>query len=141
MTPIVQQNVHRWADTELGLLDRLWAERLHHETIAKILGRTPNSVAVKASRRGLPPREELVVLSDDRIREIVKQTTGRVAEPIPMPVPIPRLRKVNPQAKTRICGSCKRSFYSQHFGVRKCDRCRENAAGNGHLEEYVLHEI
>lgn len=87
-----------WSEAQINLLVRLWGT-VPVADIAERLGRNPNSVAIKASRLGLPPLAQ---------RKALKT-----------------LRGANPKARVRPCLSCQTPFFSEGPHNRICEKCKD----------------
>ena len=101
----------RWTKDEVELLKELWKKFFdldsgtRMERIAAVIGRSPTSIAVKASREGLniPPRPAY---------------EGGI---------------VQGAERTCLTPHCGTVFWSTHFGHRHCDRCVKRASKDGYL--------
>lgn len=98
-----------WSRDEVDRLIELWTQGNSNDEIAVKLGRSPNSVAIKASRINLPSKNSI-----QRGATVLRNTT---------PSPFPRR---NSQSKIRACLCCRGKFWSTGPGNRICDDCKDS---------------
>lgn len=92
----------RWTEERSRKLAELWNQRLSPVEISEILNVTPNSVSIKASRMGLPPR-------------IRSEQPG-----------LPSQAAASQGPTLRRCLRCTRMFGSTGSGNRICTPCKES---------------
>lgn len=61
-----------WTREEEGILIEMWMRSLSNEEISERIGRTPNAIAVKASRLSLPTRNWCAENPKTRIRRCLR---------------------------------------------------------------------
>ena len=98
-----------WTRDEVDQLIELWTSGHSNDEIAAKLKRSPNSVAIKASRINLPSKTSI-----QRGSAILRNTS---------PTPFPRR---NSKCKIRACLTCRGKFWSEGPGNRICDDCKES---------------
>jgi len=95
--PGVNRRPKSWSDEEIRTLAAMWATSTNAE-IAQKLNRPANAVAIKASRIGLPRKDEAARM----------------------------LKSAKKGVKVRNCLTCRTPFYSEGAHNRICDPCKDS---------------